>query len=164
MPSVFMADGDVTAAEQMIRDYCGWHVAPVITETLVLDGTGTHRLLLPSRCVVDVSEVAVNGEPLDPDDYEWSQGGILCRRLAVWPDRYRAIRVTLEHGFAAAPVLAEIAAAVEARAAMDPTGALASQRAGTQSVAFSAAASAAGRGLLASEQALLAPYKLTWGP
>lgn len=164
MSSVFIADGDVTAVEQLIRDHCGWHVAPVLTETLVLDGNGTDRLLLPSRRVIDITEVAVNGETLDLDGFEWSQDGILWRRGGVWPDRYRIVKVTLEHGFSSVPVLAEIAAAVEARAAMDPTGALASQRAGTQAVSFSAAASTAGRGLLASEQALLAPYKLTWGP
>src|SRR5699024_12271535 len=45
----------VAAATQAIRDYCGWHVAPVEEETLALDGTGTDTLLLPSRLVVDVT-------------------------------------------------------------------------------------------------------------
>ena len=41
----------IQAAEGAVRRYCGWHIAPVATETLVLDGTGT-RLALPSHLVL----------------------------------------------------------------------------------------------------------------
>lgn len=150
------------SATQAIRDYCGWHVAPVIEATLTLDGTGTDTVLLPSRRVVEVDSVTVNGTQLGVDDYEWSTDGLLRRRGRPWPDRYRAITVELKHGFESMAVLADIVASITARVRMDPTGALANQRAGTQYVGFTPGS--AGGGLMQSEKARLAPYKLTWGP
>lgn len=150
------------AATQAIRDYCGWHVAPVIDATLTLDGTGTDTVLLPSRRVVDVTTVTVDGTSLPADAYEWSADGLLRRRDGCWPDRYRVITVELKHGFASSEVLSGVVESIVARARMDPTGALANQRAGTQSVGFASGAS--GGGLMQSEKDRLEPYRLTWGP
>src|SRR5690625_5819676 len=88
----------VAAATQMIRDYCGWHIAPVEEETLVLDGTGTNTLLLPSRRVVQVSQVLVRDEPLDSAGYEWSAIGALWRLGGVWLEAFRSIEDDLVHG------------------------------------------------------------------
>lgn len=150
------------AATQAIRDYCGWHVAPVITDTITLDGTGTDTVLLPSRRVVDVQSVKLNGTPLEATTFEWSADGLLRRRHGSWPERYRSLEVTLEHGFEDMTALADIVASIMARIKIDPTGALANQRAGTQSVGF--VPGAAGGGLMTSEKERLAPYRLTWGP
>lgn len=150
------------AATRAIRDYCGWHVAPVVTETLTLDGTGTGTVLLPSRRVVGVASVKVDGVELEEDAYEWSADGLLRRRRGRWPHRYRSLEVTLEHGFTDASVLADLVSSIAARVKIDPTGALATQRAGTQSVGFTSGAT--GGGLMQSEKDRLAPYKLNWGP
>lgn len=150
------------AATQAIRDYCGWHVAPVIDATIILDGTGTDTVLLPSRRVTAVESVTVDGHELASTAYEWSADGLLRRRDGGWPDRYRVITVELKHGFASMAVLADVVASIVARVRMDPTGALANQRAGTQSVGF--ASGSAGGGLMQSEKARLEPYRLTWGP
>lgn len=158
----FTAGTPEQAATQAIRDYCGWHVAPVITATLTLDGTGTDTLLLPSRRVVTVDSVKLDGTALEATTYEWSADGLLRRKHGCWPDTYRSLEVTLSHGFADMSALADVAASIMARVKIDPTGALANQRAGTQSVGFVAGAS--GGGLMASEKARLEPYRLTWGP
>lgn len=150
------------AATQAIRDYCGWHVAPSMPETITLDGSGTGALLLPSRFVKEVRAVRLHGELLSEDTYEWSVDGILRRRHYSWPDRYRCVEVDIVHGFEDEAVLAGMVAAIAARVKLDPTGALSNQRAGTQSVGFSS--SATGGGLMQSEKDRLAPYKLTWGP
>lgn len=154
------------AATQAIRDYCGWHVAPVVTETLTLDGTGTGTLLLPSRRVVDVTSVKVDGVELEDTAYEWSADGLLRRRRGRWPGRYRSLVVDLEHGFNDTSVLSTVVASIVARIRMDPSGMLASQSAGTQRVAFGGRQSSGGGGvgLLGTEKELLAPYKLNWGP
>ncbi len=150
------------AATQAIRDYCGWHVAPVITATLTLDGTGTDTVLLPSRRVVEIGAVKLDGTDLGAEEFEWSSDGLLRRRHGCWPERYRSLEVTLEHGFEDMSALADVVASIVARVKIDPTGALANQRAGTQSVGFAAGAS--GGGLMQSEKERLAPYRLTWGP
>lgn len=150
------------AATQAIRDYCGWHVAPVITDTLILDGTGTDTVLLPSRRVVAVDSVKLDGILLEATAFEWSADGLLRRKHGSWPESYRSLEVTLQHGFEDMTALADIGASIMARIKIDPTGALANQRAGTQSVGF--VAGAAGGGLMTSEKERLAPYRLTWGP
>lgn len=154
------------AATRAIRDYCGWHVAPVITATLTLDGTGTGTVLLPSRRVVDVLSVKVDGQELEATAYEWSADGLLRRRRGCWPDRYRGLAVGLKHGFDDDTVLSTVVASIVARIRMDPSGMLASQGAGTQRVAFGGrqATGGGGVGLLGTEKELLAPYKVTWGP
>lgn len=154
------------AATQAIRDYCGWHVAPRREEILVLDGTGTDTVLLPSRRVASVSLVELRGEPLPSESFEWSEGGQLKLLGGVWPDVYRCIKVTLEHGFDSEHVLADLVASVAARIKIDQTGMVTNQRAGTQAVSFGGrqASGGGGHGLLNMEKDLLAPYRLTWGP
>lgn len=152
----------VEAATQAIRDYCGWHVAPAQQDTLILDGTGTDTILLPSRLVVDVVSVKVRGEELAQSAYEWSTIGALRRLGGVWPSAYRSIEVILEHGFTDMSVLADVVQSIAARVRMDPTGAVSSQRAGTQHVGFFKGQT--GGGLLESEKARLDPYRLNWGP
>ena len=162
----FPADTPEQAATQAIRDYCGWHVAPVIETTLTLDGTGTDTVLLPSRRVIDVLSVKALGVELEAAAYEWSSDGLLRRRRGCWPDRYRALTVELEHGFEDASILATVVDSIVARIRMDPSGMLASQSAGTQRVSFGGrlASGGGGVGLLGTEKELLAPYKLNWGP
>lgn len=154
------------AATQAIRDYCGWHVAPVIDATLTLDGTGTDTVLLPSRRVVDVTDVKIGDTSLDPSRFEWSADGLLRRRHGCWPDRYRILTVELKHGFDDSGALATVVESIVARIRMDPSGMLASQSAGTQRVTFGGrqATGGGGVGLLGTEKELLAPHKLTWGP
>lgn len=158
----FGSSDPVAAATQAIRDYCGWHVAPVEEETITLDGTGTDTLLLPSRLVVAVTSVKVRGEDLVESAYEWSAIGALRRLGGCWPDAYRSVEITLEHGFTDMSVLADVVDSIAARVRMDPTGAVSSQRAGTQHVGFFKGHT--GGGLLESERNRLAPYRLNWGP
>lgn len=153
------------AAEQVIRAYCGWHVAPVLSEELVLDGNGGRRLLLPSRRVVDIESVTVEGETLDASEYQWSESGWITRSRGVWPHRERAVAVKLQHGFDQVDDVAGVARSIQSRAEMSPAGNVISQRAGTQAVSFASSGGAvASLPLMEQEKALLAPYKLNWGP
>ena len=88
------------AALGAVRAVCGWHVAPVITEDLTLDGSGSYLLRLPSTRVVSVDSATVGGQPTD---YEWSTKGTLRRRNGVWPDSYQSVSVRLRHGYEELP-------------------------------------------------------------
>ena len=61
----------VGIAEGAVRRFCGWHIAPSITETVTLDSPGTNTLLLPSMHVTAVS--AVRGITMD-DPAGYSMG------------------------------------------------------------------------------------------
>lgn len=151
------------AAETMIRNYCGWHVAPEIQQTLTLDGNGHQTLLLPSNRVLEVQEVRVDGEPVD--GYTWSEKGSIKRLGAVWPNRDRAIEVDLKHGYAHVEDLLQVIQGIRARARMAPTGVVTLQRAGTQTVGMASAGGTVGSfPLLDQEKRVLDGYRLVWGP
>lgn len=150
-------------ADAIIRNYCGWHIAPVVEETLILDGSGSRRLALPSLRVVGVSSLSVNGAAVT--DYSWSQDGWLTLpHGSFFPAEDRAVVVTLEHGYSYAPELLQVRRGITARTAMSPAGNVVSQRAGSQSVTFgSVGGEVLGAALLNQEKELLAKYRLNWG-
>ena len=151
---------DLVAAEAAVRRYCGWHVAPVIIEDLVLDGSGTSTLFLRTLRLENVQSVSLSGVPLDLADLEWSENGYL-RKSGVWPDRLRSVRVTVEHGFDSADDVAAIVRAIAARASASPTGVVREQ-AGAVSIGFSLTAPGVSGGvvLMDHERAMLDKYRL----
>lgn len=153
----------IQAATDAVRRYCEWHVTPEHSETLVLDGSGSHVAQLKSKHVVAVEEVLLDGSPVDVD---WSEAGLLTRKDGgCWPSRFRSISVTLTHGFKMAGDIQGIVTGIAQRAAMNPGGVVVNQRAGTQSVTFASSGGAVGSvPLLATEMAALDSYRLNWGP
>jgi hypothetical protein len=91
-------------ASAVVEGYLGYPVELVEDEEVVLDGSGTKVLLLPSYPVTDVASVTVDGEVLDVEDYEWSRTGEL-RRSGTWPVALRSVEVTYSHGYATVPAL-----------------------------------------------------------
>lgn len=150
----------LAAAEKRVRRYCGWHIAPVITETFTLDGSGTHRLFLRTLRVEDIESVKLNGVDLDLDTLEWSQDGYLRRRQG-WPDRLRSIEVAMSHGFEEAPDVAEIVLEMAARA-MTAVGGRTQEQAGGVSLANARVAPGVSGGvvLMDHEKQTLDAYKL----
>lgn len=94
----------VAAAQARIRTQCGWHVAPVIEQTITVSGDGGCEQWLPTRRIVDVTSVQVwDGSgyvdmPGWSDQVGWDPDGILSAPVA-FPAGRRTIKVTLRHGF-----------------------------------------------------------------
>lgn len=87
------------AAVAVVRAYCGWHIAPVLTETVTVDAQGGRALVLPSLRIVDVAEVKVGDQVVT--DPEWSAAGFIRGR---WPDKLRSVTVTWTHGYEGSPL------------------------------------------------------------
>ena len=151
---------DLEAAEAAVRSYCGWHIAPVVTEDLVLDGSGTSTLFLKTLRLKDVTAAEVSGTVLDVAGLEWSEAGYL-RTAGAWPDRLRSVRVTAVHGFESAPDVAAIVRAIAARASASPMGVVREQ-AGAVSIGFSLTAPGVSGGvvLMEHERRMLDKYRL----
>lgn len=151
------------AATASVRSFCGWHVTPVISESLVLDGSGDDVLQLPSRHVTSVESVTDDGVLVDVD---WSADGLLRRKDGrCWTRRYGAVSVDLTHGHTDAADIAGVIVGIASRAATNPSGNVVNQRAGTQSFTLATVGGAsASIPLLATEKELLEPYRLNWGP
>ncbi|HQV83153.1 MAG TPA: hypothetical protein PLX57_08610 [Ornithinibacter sp.] len=94
-----------------VRAYCGWHVAPLVTETVTLDGRGRCSYFLPTLRLVDLVSLAADGVAVD--DPEWSSMGEV---RGVHSNKLRGIVAEIVHGLEECPadvlkVLHEMAAA-----------------------------------------------------
>lgn len=98
----------LAAALSVARREVGWHVSPVKTETMIIDGPGSRVLWLPTLKVVTKPTIIEDDVTLDVATYAPSAGNGpgLPRRVALrktsrgwWTDTYGGISVTMQHGF-----------------------------------------------------------------
>lgn len=97
-PGAPFPENVLESAAESVRDDCGWHIAPEVTETVTRSATGT-IVYLRSLKVTQVTAVrnAETGEVLE----DWrldEHTGILHR--STWP---RTVEVDLTHGYATCP-------------------------------------------------------------
>jgi len=150
----------IAAASEAVRNYCGWHVSPSVTETITIDGPGDGTAFLPSLKVTAISAVTNAGVAIDPAGLEWSEDGRLRapdgRR---WTHRLRGMTVTLTHGHPYSDHLAEIVREIASRAAASPGG-LIEASAGTvrEKRSLTAPGVAGGVVLMAHEREALSTY------
>lgn len=176
VPSLMPATGVVdwaNAGETAVRRYCGWHIAPPVTETITLDNTYGGRLLqLPSLHVGEVSKLEFRRHGQDwgtvpPESYVVSPRGVieLVGTLNGFPCGTQCVRVTLTHGYELDDI-ADVQAIVKNvtnRASME-LGAISSQSVNGASVSYATAGgSVVSTPLLQIEKQALDPYKLPNG-
>lgn len=149
-------------ASRAIRRYCGWHVTPVIEETLTLDGPGGPLLRLPTLHVEEITSLKINGQDVDVDSLEWSQTGMV--RRSAWPAKFRSIQIGIKHGFEDAADVKQIVQQIVGNAISSPLGATREQ-AGQVSISWSTTAPgvAGGISLLQRDLAVLDLYRLAQG-
>lgn len=107
----------LNVASGAVRLYCGWHVAPVLEETVSLDGDGGTVLILPTLRLVSLDEVRVQG--VVAADVQWSTHGVIEGR---WPKRRRSIEVDMRHGYDAPADLLGVVLDAAARAVNSELG------------------------------------------
>lgn len=118
----------MNGASKAVRNHCGWHVAPVVRETLkITDHYGGGRLdvLARSGHLRDVTAVRVDGRPVS--GFAWDESGaIWAGRLSSGPHR---IEVDVEHGYhlSEVPDLAAVVVQVSVLALASPKGAIREQ-------------------------------------
>jgi hypothetical protein len=104
-PGAPFADALVAAASASVRADAGWHIAPVIEDTVTLDSDGGCSLMLPSLHVVEVLGVS---DVIDPDNpvvlsgWRNNAAGVL-QRTAGFPAGLAVIEVDLTHGYDECP-------------------------------------------------------------
>lgn len=148
------------AASAAVRRYCRWHVAPVVEETVLLDGSGGHVQPLPSQRIVAVGSVRVLGVELSADVFSWSEAGLVEWHGGRFPRRYRSVEITYQHGYDTAPDLSALASQIARFALASPMGRTREQ-AGQVAVSWGTA-----QGMNFSESALemMKPYRLQMMP
>lgn len=162
--TVINADFWLKAAHGAVRRFCGWHVAPLIEETIILDGSDGRDVLLPSLRVVELLTVSNDGAIVTPN-VDTSRAGILRLTSGKWTDRFSRVSVTLRHGYDLDEV-PEVAALIAGVAKRGPNAGRVetSQATNGSSVGYAAVGGAPiSIPLLQTEQEALAPYRLEWG-
>lgn len=151
----------LAGATTAVRRYCGWHIAPVITETVVVDPPGGNNLQFRTLRLVDVDEIRVHDVPLDSDRFDWSELGDVQLRSGRWPRRYRSVEATITHGFESAADVAQIIRQVVANGLASPMGATREQ-AGMLAVSWATTAPgvSGGLSLLERDLAVLDKYRI----
>lgn len=96
------------AALASARALCGWHIAPLVSHTVTLDGDGSRLLLLPTLRLVSVESVKNDGAIVT--GFEQSTSGMLRLSGGCWSRKLGGIEVTFMHGFDELP--ADIAGVV----------------------------------------------------
>ncbi|SRX93565.1 hypothetical protein MSP7336_01804 [Mycobacterium shimoidei] len=87
------------AALDAARRFCGWHVTPVITDEVTLDGPGGHVLSLPTMRLVELTELSEDGTALNVDDLAVSPRGLVQKRCGRWSHNYGSITAKMKHGY-----------------------------------------------------------------
>lgn len=152
-------------AQSVVRKFCGWHVAPVYTETLIVDGSGGHTLLLPTMHLTELVSVIVDGEDITEHmKMNVSRDGMLefPQRL---PTRLGSVQVTMTHGYSVeeAPEVVALIHTIAERVKTSSSNVI-SQSAGGMSVKYGTndTGNLPGADLMATERALLNQYVVVW--
>lgn len=111
------ADSDETqralnAALARARRFCGWHVSPVKTETIILDRPSSSSLLiLPTLKIVTVNSITVDGNAVDLANVRTSSEapGVLSTKDGFtpwggwhfWDSGLGRVSVNVSHGYTA---------------------------------------------------------------
>lgn len=129
----------LAGASAGVRRYCGWHIAPVLEETLRGDGPGGRLLLLPTGRLLEVLSARSGPDTLDlAGRLDFSEHGMVeLRDGGGWSSRLGSVAVRVRHGWdlADVPDVAQIVKQVTANALASPMGATREQ-AGTVSISW----------------------------
>lgn len=104
-PGAPFVDALVDAAVASLRREVGWHIAPSVDETLTVDASGGHWLMLPTMhltAVAEVRNVSGDGDPVVITGWRFKRSGMLYR-AGGWPHGVGAIEVDVTHGEAETP-------------------------------------------------------------
>lgn len=95
LPDLF--EGVDPVAQSVIRGYCGWHIAPAVTETVTVDGSGGTIQSLPTLHLTALT-ITNDGRPVA--DPEWSEVGVV---RGNWTSKFRGVEATMTHGYEECP-------------------------------------------------------------
>lgn len=154
----------ISGATKAIRRYCQWHVGGPVTHTLRGDWDGSGLIVLPTLRLLDVTSLKIHGESVDVEQLEWSHGGLIRVGRRFRPS-FRAVEVTITHGFEDPDDLTQIIQQVVGVALSSPMGAT-SEQAGQVSVRWATTSPgvSGGLALLDRDMAVLDSYRLAKRP
>lgn len=153
-------------ASGLIRRYCQWHISPVVTADVVVDGRGGYLQTLPTLRLVDLvslDEIDCNATIVhyDGSELEWSASGYVKKQTGqwargTWTERLRGITASMTHGFDPAEVLdlSILCAHIVASAVASPFGEK-MQGVGSVNIQYSTTSEGTAGGMVLAEHQML---------
>lgn len=92
----------LNAALAALRQYCGWHVTPVISDTMTIDGNGLTDITIPTLQIASLTSVTVGGTALDlatVDQSNEAPGVLHLNNWTFWTEGVGNVTIELSHGF-----------------------------------------------------------------
>ncbi len=151
----------IASASTSVRNDCRWHVAPVISETVTVDGCLSRLLLLPTLRLVSVSAVRV----LDDSGTTWmpvtgwrvANAGMLYRATG-WDFGPAGVQVDMTHGYAQTP--ADLLPVIAARCQRNLADSILTQRSETVGTRTASESYNVNRLQIEAGQSALTAYRL----
>lgn len=148
------------AACEAVRAFCGWHVAPSVTESVTVDGSGGSVQFLPTLHLTALTSISSDG--VEVTDPEWSAAGMV--RGACWSRKFRGVTATMTHGYdECPPAVLEVVRNLAASSASAVAGAR-QITSGPHSVTLTEAAQAGASALSPAHESVLARYRIPSRP
>lgn len=177
-PSYFLE-----VATALVVAYCRWHIYPVITETITIDGSGRPIQPLPSLRVIDIQDVVNDGWVVDMKCVHWSRSGWMERSPVPgyytytgdamdvfgdfiyrhWSAKPQSVTLTITHGYTVLPAeVKNTVLAIAARASLLPASVVSSETAGpfARKLVMHPDGSVGGVALIDSDREALARYRI----
>lgn len=105
LPGAPFSDEVTAAAAERVRDECGWHIAPVVTETVEVSVKESGVIVLPTRRLVNVTAIrdVTDTTPvaLTLSDWRWKANGVM--KCSAWSRGCRDLEVDISHGYDTCP-------------------------------------------------------------
>lgn len=151
------AQAVIDAVCSVVRDWCGWHVAPSLACEFTGHGEG-RLLMLPAMGVTSVDELQIGGTACA--DYEWTGAGMVRLTGDAFPHAWRSVVCRYKAGFTGAAI-GQAVAQIAANALAAAPG-VSSERAGNVSITYNQTGSGitGGVSMLPRDYEILAPYRL----
>lgn len=156
------------AAGETVRDYCGWHIAPIVSDTDVECRVGAAGIImLPTLNLVSVEQVLWGATVLPANMYRARRAGYIelvgflgpGRPLpSMYPTHKSTVQVDFTHGYETLPkTVAEVGYELTGRTLEKPAGVVTDMMRGPTRYKFNEF----GAVLSEDQKARLAPYTLT---
>lgn len=152
----------LSAASQAVRDYCNWHISPVLECTVELSADGGKTIQLPALSVEDIVRITEDGTELAEGTFEWKRNGSIRRAcFRSWTDKWQGVKVDYRAGMTGDSILAQIVAQIAASSVAASWG-VQSEQVGEVSISYNQTASGVSGGvsLLDRDYVMLDPYRL----
>lgn len=163
MPTLSSTDATLAAVidgvSSAVRDWCGWHVSPVLECTYTGNGEG-QLLMLPAMGVQSFDALSIDGAEVDASAYWWDASGMVRLKHSAFPRGWRNVQAVYTAGFASASV-AQVVAQIAANMLTASPG-VREEHAGQVGITYNQTGSGitGGVSLLERDRAMLAPYRL----